>query len=83
MTSLQNKTVETWPVGTTIEMVGGTSPLVAKIMKFNPPGTGSPSDCTAEGLATYSLREAGNKKGEVWDEPCEDVHDEGSWKKIE
>ena len=63
-------------------MVGGASPLVVKIMKFNPRGQGSPSDCTAENLATYSVRVSGEKNGEVWDEPCEDIHDEGSWKRL-
>lgn len=83
VTSIGKKTIQTYPVGAKIEMVGGTSPLQAKILKFNPPGTGSSSDPTATNLATYSLRPTGaNKSEEVWDEPCEDVHDEGSWRQI-
>mmetsp|Transcript_29406 Transcript_29406/g.68541 ORF Transcript_29406/g.68541 Transcript_29406/m.68541 type:complete len:187 (+) Transcript_29406:3-563(+) len=74
--SITQQKVKTFPIGTKIEMVGGTSPLTAKILKFNPPGVGSPSDSTADNLATYSLR----ADGEVWDEACEDVHDEQSWR---
>lgn len=65
-------------------MVGGTSPLIAKILKFNRPGEGDPSDPTAEDLATYTMKSTmAGDSGEAWDEPCEDMHDEGSWRRVE
>lgn len=73
----------TYPIGTKLEMVGGTSPLLIKIRKFNPPGTGRPSDSTAENLATYSVQSCGDEDSEVWDEPCEDAHHPQSWKRVE
>jgi hypothetical protein len=85
--SITKKEIATYPVGTVIEMVGGTAPFKAKIRKFNRPGEGRPNDSTVEGLATYSLQSCNDDDevdggGEVWDEACEDVHDKHSWKRI-
>jgi MYND finger len=82
--SVTQKHVVTYPVGTKMEMLGGRSPFFAKIRKFNPPGTGRPNDCTAEELATYSMQACGGTgDNEVFDEPCEDIHDRNAWRKCD
>lgn len=78
--SISKQVVASYPVGTRVQMVGGMSPLTAKILKFNPPGTGRPSDSSAENLATYTLKVVGESDAETWDEPCEDVHED--WQRL-
>jgi len=84
--SLTGKAGATHPVGTAVEMVvgPGAAPFRAKILKFNAPGTGHAADCTAEDLATYSMRSLSDgADGEVFDEPCEDIHDANAWKRCD
>jgi len=82
--SLSNESIATYPIGTVVDMIGGTAPLRAKILKYNPPGTGRPADSSAENLATYTMKatppSSSGADDEPWDEPCEDVHDKHQWK---
>jgi MYND finger len=80
--SFSQKTITTYPILTEIEMMGGTSPVRAKILKFNP---GRSSNPTSDDLATYSLKqckENGKSYGETWEEVAEDVHDPQQWKVV-
>mmetsp|Transcript_22900 Transcript_22900/g.54054 ORF Transcript_22900/g.54054 Transcript_22900/m.54054 type:complete len:195 (+) Transcript_22900:85-669(+) len=79
--SITKKKITSYPIGTTIEMVGGNRPLRAKIRKYNPPGSADVADPTASGLATYSLQAVA--ENDVWNEPCEDVHDKESWIRVD
>lgn len=83
--SLTKQVITIFPIGTVVEMVGGVRPFQAKILKYNLPGTGRPNDSTANDLATYSMKQVNADDGntEVWDEPCEDVHDKHAWRKLD
>lgn len=84
--SITKKKMVTYPIGTEIDMIGGMQPLRAIIRKYNPAGTGNPSDRTASDLATYTLQtidmHGKSTDPEMYEEPCEDVHDKHSWKRL-
>ena len=83
----KGESVQTFPIGTVVKMVSGVGPLEAKIVAFNEPGMGEPSDPTAEDLATYTLESTPEfQNGRVADSPydiaCEDVHDPMDWQRV-
>ncbi|VEU35391.1 unnamed protein product [Pseudo-nitzschia multistriata] len=75
------KKIATYPIGTTIDIVGSTQELRAKIRKFHPPGTAEGSDSLFSDMAMYSIQVVGGSN-DAFLELCEDVHNKECWRKV-